>query len=229
MKIGGIQKLSLVDYPGKTSIALFTTGCNMRCGYCHNPELVLPERYADDLPIESVINFLKARQGMIDAVVISGGEPTMHDSLPLLAKQIKGLGYLVKLDSNGTHPEMLDLMIKNKSLDYIAMDIKGPLWKYSAIAARPIDTQAIERSVRLIISAPILHEFRTTIVKGLLDSDDFDSIGGLVKGAQRFALQKFIPAKTLNPQFSRKITFTNAELAIIKTKMEQYVDLCVIH
>lgn len=227
--IGGVQKLSLVDYPGHTAAAMFTVGCNMRCGYCHNPELVLPERLAGAIPLTDIFDWLKNRRGKIEAVVISGGEPTIHEDLPKLFGAIKGMGFKTKLDSNGTHPDMLSKMIGDKLVDFIAMDIKGPLEKYRAIAARPIDLESIQKSVDLIISRGIDHEFRTTIVKGQLEPEDFESVGRLVKGAKRFALQKFQTGTTLSPNFKNMGSFNDVEMDIAQKIMEKYVEKCVIH
>lgn len=229
LPIGGVQKLSLVDYPGHTAAAIFTIGCNMRCGYCHNPELVLPERYLDPIPVSSVLDFLRTRIGKLEGVAISGGEPTMHADLPKLCHALKDMGFLVKLDSNGTHPDMLRDMMKDNLIDFLAMDIKGPLEKYREIVDYPIDTAAIQHSIRLITASGLPHEFRTTIVKSQLSPDDFESIGRLIKGAQRYALQRFLPGKTLRPQFEREESYTEEELKPIKERMERYVAACVIH
>lgn len=229
MLIGGIQRLSLVDYPGKTSAVLFTVGCNMRCGYCHNPELVLPERYEQPLGMDDVCDFLERRRGKLDAVVVSGGEPTAHDDLPELAEYIKELGYLLKLDSNGTNPDMLAGLIERRLIDYIAMDIKGPLGKYSEVAARPVDTTAISRSIRLILASGLPHEFRTTIVKSQLTPNDIEDIGRLVQGAERFALQAFVPGKTLNAQLARQRPYTDDEMESLRHIMQEYVTTCVVH
>ena len=229
MVIGGIQKVSLVDYPGKTSAVLFTVGCNMRCGYCHNPGLVLPKRFGEPLGIDDVCGFLKQRQGKLDAVVISGGEPTVHDDLPELAGYIKELGYLLKLDSNGANPDMLATMIDRRLVDYIAMDIKGPLSKYAAIVSRSVDTSAISRSIKLILSSGLPHEFRTTIVKTQLLPEDFAEIGRMIKGAERYALQKFVPTKTLNPQLALQQPYSDDEMERLKQIIQEYVTTCVIH
>ena len=229
MKIGGIQKLSLVDYPGHTAIAMFTIGCNMRCGYCHNPELVLPERYADAIPEEDIFLFLESRVGKIEGVVISGGEPTMHADLPAFIRRVKQLGFLVKLDSNGTHPDMLREMFAEGLLDYIAMDIKASLPRYEEVAARPIDTDDIRESINLIKASGVDHEFRTTLVKSQVSPEDLDEIGKLVKGSPRFALQRFRPGRTLNPQFRRETTYSDEELAHLRERMERYVATCVVH
>lgn len=229
MKIGGIQKLSLVDYPGKVSAAIFTIGCNMRCGYCHNPELVLPERYADTIPTEDILKFLETRRGKLEGVVISGGEPTMHEDLPDFIRRVKELGFLVKLDSNGTNPDMLEHLIDAELIDYIAMDIKGTPAKYQQIVAYPIDIEAVLRSIRLIKQSGVDHEFRTTVVRSQLSFSDFDEIGQMIEGSPRYALQKFVPRKTLNPRFRLETTYSDDEFEQLKTKMERYVKTCVIH
>ncbi len=229
MKIGGIQKLSLVDYPGKTCAALFTIGCNMRCGYCHNPELVLPERYTDTIPTDDILQFLASRVGKLQGVVISGGEPTLHDDLPELIRHIRSLGFLVKLDTNGTNPEMLEQLLHDQLLDYVAMDIKGPPASYQTIAAYPIDMAAILGSIELIKHAGIDYEFRTTVVKSQISWDDFDTIGRFIQGSPRYALQKFMPGRTLNPQFRHETTYSDDEFQQLQRKMERYVDICVVH
>lgn len=229
MKIGGVQKVSLVDYPGYVAAALFTIGCNMRCGYCHNPELVLPERYAPTIPVSEILAFLAARMGRLEAVVISGGEPTMHDDLPGFIRQVRALGYRIKLDTNGTHPDMLAALYHDGLLDFVAMDVKAPLKKYQQVVARPIDTTAIMRSIRLIQDSGIDHEFRTTVVRSQLSPADIDTIGQLVAGAPRFALQKFRPGRTLNPQFHRELTYTDEEFESLRRHMERYVTTCVVH
>ena len=227
--IGGVQKLSLVDYPGHVAAALFLTGCNMRCGYCHNPELVLPERLAPSIPVDEVLAFLRSRVGRLDGVVISGGEPTVHEGLPELTRSIKQMGFDVKLDTNGTHPSMVRNMIQEGTIDFVAMDVKGPLEKYVEIAARPINLDAIIESVRLLIDSGVCHEFRTTIVREQLCVDDFEKIGQLVRGASRFALQHFRTGKTISPKFSQYHTFSDDEFAAAKKIMERYVTECVIH
>jgi len=227
--IGGVQKLSLVDYPGHTAAAMFTLGCNMRCGYCHNPELVLPEQLLDPIPLDDIFDWLETRRGKIEAVVVSGGEPTIHEDLPKLFGALKNMGFLTKLDSNGTHPDMLAEMIDRKIVDFIAMDIKGPIEKYTDIAARPIDIEAIQKSIKMIISSGIDHEFRTTIVKGQLEVKDFEAIGKIVKGAKRYALQKFQPGTTLSPIFQNMSSFNDDEMSQTQKIMEGYVQKCVIH
>jgi pyruvate formate lyase activating enzyme len=229
MKIGGLEKLSLVDYPGQTAAALFTIGCNMRCGYCHNPELVLPERFAPEIPLPYIFDFLARRRGLLDAVVISGGEPTMHDDLPEFALTIKKMGFLVKLDSNGTRPDVLKRMVGEGSIDFIAMDIKATMAKYSAAIARPIDTAALQDSIKLIMNSGLDYEFRTTAVKQLMKVEDFDEIGQMIRGTKRYAFQKFRSGRSLNPQFDRFESFNDDEIDEIVGIMQKYVEKVVIH
>ncbi|MGV9001824.1 MAG: anaerobic ribonucleoside-triphosphate reductase activating protein [Candidatus Saccharimonadaceae bacterium] len=229
MKIGGLQKLSLVDYPHHTAVAMFTIGCNMRCGYCHNPELVLPERYADTIPEEDILLFLESRMGLVEGVVISGGEPTMHADLPRFIKSIKKLGFLVKLDTNGTNPDMIGDLFREKMLDYVAMDIKASMARYQEVVARPVDTDAIKETIQLIKASGVDHEFRTTLVKSQVSPEDLNEIGRLIQGSPRFALQRFRPGLTLNPQFARETTYSDEELAMLKVQMERYVKECVVH
>lgn len=230
MKIGGVQKVSLVDYPGKVCAALFTIGCNMRCGYCHNPELVLPERYADAIPEQDVLDFLGTRVGKLDGVAISGGEPTVHDDLPDFIREVKRMGFLVKLDTNGTHPRMLEEMYHEKLLDFVAMDVKGTKETYQENVAYPIDIEAILESIRLIQSSGVDYEFRTTVVRSQFPLEDFDKIGEMIRGASRYALQKFrTEGSTLNPRFQRETTYSDEEFETIRRQMERYVNQCVVH
>ncbi len=136
MKIGALQKFSLIDYPGKVCAIIFTVGCNFRCGYCHNPELVDPKQFPKPMPEEKIISFLQKRKGKLEAITITGGEPTLQPDLLSFLEQVKRHGYLVKLDTNGTNPNMLQQTIKDKLVDYIAMDIKGPLDRYREIVLR---------------------------------------------------------------------------------------------
>lgn len=229
MKIGGIQKFSTVDYPGYPCAAIFTVGCNMRCGYCHNPELVLPEQYVNTIPTEDILLFLQKRAGLLPAVTISGGEPTDQLDLVDFIRQVKAMGYLVKLDTNGTRPWVLKELLQDGLLDFVAMDIKGPLEKYVQIAARPIDLDAITESIALIKSMPG-HEFRTTIVKGQLEPRDFELIGQMVQGADRYALQHFVAQGSLvSPAFAAASGFDDAEMDEAKTIIAKYVKECVVH
>jgi len=228
MRIGGLVKFSLGDYPGKTSAVIFTLGCNFRCSYCHNPELVLPEKYAKEISSDEIFEFLETRKGKLDAVTITGGEPTMHPDLGEFIKKLKAMGFLVKLDTNGSLPEQLEKIIKEGNIDYIAMDIKSPLSLYGRTVARPVDIEAIQESAQLIMASPVPYEFRTTLVKGMLSQGDIRQIGREIQGAKLYVLQKFVSTKILNPQFRHKTSYSDEEMKEFQDMLSVYVDQCHI-
>ncbi len=226
MIIGGLQKFSLIDYPGKTSAIIFTLGCNFRCRYCHNPELIIPEKYALEIPLSEIYNFLESRRGKLDAVCITGGEPTQHADLPEMIEKIKAMGFLVKLDSNGSNPEMLKNLIDKNLVDYIAMDIKAPLEDYSKITGRKVPVEKLKESIGLIMKSGIGYEFRTTAVKFLTSEDDLEKIARTITGAKNYYLQKFILAKSCDSALAGKSQYQDGELAAIAKKLEKYVKNC---
>lgn len=226
MEFGGFEKCTLIDYPGKMACMVYTVGCNFRCPYCHNPELV-DETVVHRFKEKEIFDFLDTRKKMLDGVVITGGEPTIHgDKLISFMKEIKARGFLVKLDSNGTNPEFLKQVIDEKLVDYIAMDIKSPLLKYSQTVSRPVDIESIKRSISLIMNSDVEYEFRTTILKVMLSPEDIEEIAKEIKGAKKYYLQKFIPSKILNPQFIRKTTYNDEEFAGFQKNLEKYVQFC---
>lgn len=218
MKIGGFQKTSLIDYPDKISAIVFTQGCNFRCGYCHNPELIKPE--GSLIEESSILSLLESRIGKLDGVVITGGEPTLQKDLIDFIKKIKTMNYLVKLDTNGTSSEIVKNLVEENLLDYIAMDIKAPLEKYENITNNKTNTFFIQKSIDLIINSGIDYEFRTTIVNNQLNFDDFTKISELIKGAKRYYLQKFEATKTLDISFLEKTSIQENELFRIKQMLE---------
>ena len=193
MKIAGIIKSSLIEYPGKASTVIFFGGCNFRCGYCHNPELVLAE--APAILTEDFFVFLKKRRRFIDAVCVSGGEPTLQPELPDLLRRIKEDDIAVKLDTNGTNPQMLRTLIADGLVDFVAMDIKGPSGKYGMIAGRPVDIAAIRESAEMLSEAfekgKIACEFRTTVCRELLSRGDIGEMISEYKTAPNWFLQTF--------------------------------------
>ncbi|HET6488517.1 MAG TPA: anaerobic ribonucleoside-triphosphate reductase activating protein [Syntrophales bacterium] len=223
MKIGGFQKVSLIDYPGRISAVVFTQGCNFRCPFCHNPELVDPERFADLIPEKEILSFLEKRRGRLDAVVITGGEPTMQPELIPFILHLKAMGYLIKLDTNGTRPDLLAEMLDEKLLDYVAMDIKAPLERYEAVTMTKTDHDRIRRSITLIMGSGTDYEFRTTAVKSLLAPEDLEEIGRLIPGAKRFVLQKFVPTKTLDRDLLGQPSYSDGELKRIVDKLAAVV------
>jgi pyruvate formate lyase activating enzyme len=199
MRIGGFQKLSLIDHPGQLSAVVFTQGCNFQCPYCHNPELVDPKLYVTPITEELIISFLKKRIRRIQSIVITGGEPTLHSDLPDFLIKIHSLGFSTKLDTNGSCPQTLRSLIKNGLVDFISMDVKAPLASYARITRSRLNPDTIQQSIRLILESGLPHEFRTTFHDTLLSLEDMESIGKLVKGCGRFTLQKFMPTKALDP------------------------------
>jgi len=188
MKIGGLQKASLIDYPGKTCAVIFTQGCNFRCVYCHNPELVYPGSFSDPIPFKYVHEFLKAKAGLLDGVVFSGGEPTVQSDIIEKIREVCSLGYAVKLDTNGSDPGVLASALPY--LDYVAMDIKAPMGdKYARVCGVQVDYNDICKSIHLIKASGIRHEFRTTFDKNLLEDADIVMIRELA-GRSKFSLQK---------------------------------------
>lgn len=232
MLIGGLQKLSLVDYPGKTSIAIFTIGCNMRCGFCHNAELVMPEQFVPAQNEKEVLDFIKSRVGLIESVTISGGEPTLQPDLDKFIAKVKKLGFLIKLDTNGTQPKVLEKLLRAKLLDFVAMDIKSSPEKYHTVVNRPINIDDVKQSIKLIKKSGVDYEFRTTVVSSLHNIGDFDAIGELISQggkAKRYALQHFRPAKTLDPKYAKDSTFSDEDFAMLAETMQNYAEEVVIH
>ncbi|MFZ2414608.1 MAG: anaerobic ribonucleoside-triphosphate reductase activating protein [Minisyncoccia bacterium] len=224
MIFGGLQELTLIDYPGKIAATVFTIGCNFRCYYCHNPELVLPEKIKNTktLSEEEVLNFLKERQGLLQGLCITGGEPTLDNGLLDFIKQVKALNFLVKLDTNGSNPEVLKKLLENKLLDYIAMDIKAPLAKYAMVAGVEIDLNYIQESIKLVRQSGLEYEFRTTIAPGLTAQDILDIVP-LIKGADNYYLQVFHDnGKCLKDvrYFGRSLTAE--ELLLLKEKLVEH-------
>lgn len=194
MLISGLEKLSLVDFNEKTACTVFLAGCNFRCPFCHNVSLVIPDRNGQAISEDEFFAFLRKRQGLLDGVCISGGEPLLRpiDELRRFISEIRALGYLVKLDTNGSHPDALKALVSEGLIDYVAMDIKNSPAKYAITAGLgEIDIDAIKRSVDILIGGSVGYEFRTTVTRELHDKNDFHAIGEFVSGADRFFIQKF--------------------------------------
>jgi len=197
MVVGGLQKFSLADFPGLISAIVFTRGCGFRCPYCHNPELVDPARYAREIPREEVEDFLRSRRGKLQGVVVTGGEPTLHEDLPTFLGSLKDMGYSVKLDTNGMYPRTLRYVIAEGLVDYVAMDIKAPPARYEKTVGVPVKADDILESIELVRGSSLPREFRTTWVPALLSGADVREIAALVKGCDYF-LQSFRTGKVLD-------------------------------
>lgn len=199
-RIGGLQKMTLLDYPGKVACTIFTAGCNLKCPFCHNKDLVfVPENYSFYDPA-SVIGFLKKRQGLLDAVCISGGEPLMQSGLLAFAQAVKKLGYLVKLDTNGYMPDKLQEALDAGVFDYVAMDIKNSRRQYAKTAGIPEDAfnyEWIEKSVNILKNSRVDHEFRTTVVKELHTEEDLCDIAQMIGDKETYYLQQYVDSETV--------------------------------
>ena len=192
MKLGGLVKFTLIDFPGTPAAIVFTQGCNFRCRYCHNPELVYPHLFTEPAPEEEIWSFLQRRQGTLEGVVVSGGEPTLFDDLPEFMAKIKKLGYKIKLDTNGTRPDMVAELIEKKLVDYIAMDLKAPLDKYNLITGVDFNPEILTRSMELIRNSGLEYEFRTTYDKEVLTDDDIDALKKLTHN-EHYRVQECLP------------------------------------
>ena len=222
MIIYGLQKLSLLDYPGKTACTVFTGGCNFRCPYCHNASLVVGLNEIEPIDYDEFFTFLNKRRKILDGVCITGGEPLLQPDIQDFIREIKRLGYSIKLDTNGTFPDKLKQLIDEKLIDYVAMDIKNSPEKYALTAGvSKLEFPKISSSVELLIANDIDYEFRTTVVRELHSRDDFVSIGNWIKGAKRYYLQSFIDSgDILSGTFS---SYNKNELEDIKVLMQTFV------
>jgi pyruvate formate lyase activating enzyme len=223
MQIGGLQKVSLNEYPGMISAIAFTQGCNFRCPYCHNPELVDPDLFGDCLPEEGVLSFLERRRGKLDALTITGGEPTIQLDLIDFIKRVRKIGYLIKLDTNGSCPEVLEQLIGGRLLDYIAMDMKGPFQKYRTVTRSKIDEDKIRQSIEIIMKSGKPYEFRTTVPKKLLQEEDLLEMGKLLRNASCYILQQFIPTRTLDKEFQKYEAYSQEEMEYLRDKLKKDV------
>lgn len=214
--------MTLIDYPGKLAATVFTVGCNFRCHFCHNPELVLTTRNPQPTTQEKeFLSFLKKRRGKLEGVCITGGEPTIQPDLVDFIKKIKKLGFSVKLDTNGARSDVLKKLIDARLIDYIAMDIKNSLEKYPlTVGNLPVDIKRITLSVDLIRNSRLPYEFRTTVVPGIHTKNDFVKIAEWLKGARLYALQKYRPERILNPAFFAKKKKAKLDLGEIKSLIE---------
>lgn len=232
MVFGGIQKNSFIDYPGKISCVLFLRGCNFHCPYCHNPDLVTGDISRTPLIKENeIFDFLKDRKDLLDGVVISGGEPTLSDDLITICEKIRSLGYAVKLDTNGSRPEVIEQIIRQDAIDYLAMDIKTDPSRYAPSIKKHFDPAVIVESIRIIMSSGLPYEFRTTCVRPFIDEESVKRIGKIIQGARLYALQRFHNQDgVLNPEFfaGRQSCFSDREMMDLKRCAEPWVRTCIV-
>jgi len=193
MKLYGLQKTTLLDFPGRVACTVFLGGCNFRCPFCHNSALLTSESFPEEISEESFFSFLKKRKGILDGVCITGGEPLCSKDTEDFIRKIKNEGFAVKLDTNGSFPERLENIVKSGIVDYVAMDIKNSRRNYGkAVGLKDYDTSSVEKSVSFLLENSIPYEFRTTVVKGIHENLDFCDIASWIQGAERYYLQSFV-------------------------------------
>jgi len=225
MKIGGFQKTSLLDYPEMISAIIWTVGCNFRCPFCYNKDLVTGN--AGNIPEKEILEYLEKRKNMLEGLVISGGEPLMQKDITVFCEKIKKLGYLIKIDTNGTFPEKLQELVDKKLVDYIDMDVKAPKNKYDELAGKKVDIKKIQKSIDIIQKSGVDYEFKTTFVPGLLKQEDIIEIGKWLEGSKKFYLQQF---KNDVPLISSKldsvVPYSKKELTDVLEEIKPYFENC---
>lgn len=228
MKIGGLQPVTLLDYPEKVAAIIFTAGCNMRCPFCYNAKLVLPELIHPDQLYDAgeVLAFLKKRKKYLDGVVVTGGEPTLQPDLPEFLGKLKKIGYLIKLDTNGLWTEEVARLIKDGLVDYIAMDIKGPLDNYEKFSGAC--GGSIKASIKAIMDSGLPYEFRSTVVKGLHQPEDIERMAAAIAGAEKYYLQNYFGDKPLGGEKLQGRGFSEGELKKFRAAAEKFVKFCAI-
>ena len=221
MKLLGLQKMTMLDFPGRIACTVFTGGCNFRCPFCHNASLVLPDRMAnaEQVSEESFFNFLKTRKGLLDGVAITGGEPLLHQDIDIFLRKIRDLGFAIKLDTNGCFPERLKALVAEDLVDYVAMDIKNSPARYAeTVGLQEIDLAPIRESVDFLLQGSVPYEFRTTVLREFHTDEDFLQIGRWIEGADRYFLQNFVDSGEL-------IAGQNGLSGYSKDDLERFVSL----
>lgn len=231
MIFGGIQQNSMIDFPGKLACMLFVPGCNFRCPYCHNPSLALNQIDPENtLTIAEAMDFLLERQGFLDGVVITGGEPTLQPELLSVCEKIKQLGYPIKIDTNGSRPKAIEALIAAGVVDYIAMDVKSAPEHYVPLILAKGDPGSILSSIRLILKSGVAHEFRTTCIHPLVDLSIIKKISRLVEGADLYVLQQFHTRQVLDPDYCRESGRRHDEqtLEVFRSVAAPWVKRCIV-
>ena len=228
MEIKGFINLSLVDWDGKISSVVFLAGCNLRCPFCYNTTLVLHPEKLPTIPFEQIEDHLKRSRGWVDGIVISGGEPTIHSDLPELCQKIKKLGFLVKLDTNGTNPVMMKELINRKLVDYVAMDIKAPLTKekHSRVCGVNMENllEKIEKTIDILLEDGVEYEFRTTMILGLHDERDIEEICQRIRGCRRYVIQNYKgDVETIDAKFKNLKPFSEEEMKAFFTTAKKII------
>ncbi len=228
LNIKGFVPTSMVDWPGKITSVVFLPGCNFRCSFCHNPELISGYENIDNIKIEDIIDYLEKKKNWIDGVCITGGEPTLHSQLPEFINLLKNIGFQVKLDTNGTNPQMLCDLIEGNLLDYVAMDIKTYKDKYCKVINVDFDMDKIQKSIVFLKKGKVDYEFRTTVAPDLIGEEEMKKIGKWLSGARRYFIQQFRPINTLDPKFLQKKSYSPDELKKLAEIVKPYVKECQV-
>lgn len=222
VEIKGLEKFSSRDFPGHISSTVFFGGCTFRCPYCHNAQLVLEPETIPTMAADGFLSYLDGRKGWLEAVCLTGGEPLLHEDLEDVIRVVRERGLLVKLDTNGSFPDRLEALLGLGLLDRVAMDVKAPLERYREVTRSAIDLEKIVRSVDLVRGSGLPYLFRTTVVPGFVGKDDVVRIGEWLEGAERYAVQQFVPQTTLDPAFLAVKPFGRAELEDIAAAARPY-------
>jgi len=230
MQIGGLQKVTLIDFPGRIAATVFLIGCSFRCPWCYSSELVLPEKIKRQPKIsqKEFFQFLKERKKLLEGLVLCGGEPTIHKELPDFIKKIKKMGYFVKLDTNGSNPKMLKDLIDKNLIDYVAMDIKASKEKYEKATGVKVDIKKIQKSIDILKEERVDCEFRSTIVPSLHKKEDIIEMAKWIKGAKKYFLQNFRPEKTIDPKFEEIKPYSQEKLIEIRDAIAPFFEVCQV-
>ena len=230
--IAGVEATSLIDFPGHLSAVLFVQGCDFRCPFCHNPELIATGAVVGPggcfgMPLDELADLLARRVRVLDGIVITGGEPLLHPGLADFAAWIRSYGYAVKLDTNGSLPDRLEAVLAGV-IDYVAMDVKSSPERYAEAAGCHVDVDRVARSIALIRASGLPHEFRSTVLPRLHDEPTVRAMARMIAGAPRYYLQRFRPARTLDPAFRSERPFTDDEMQALAAAAREFVEGCTV-
>lgn len=224
VEIKGLEKFAPKDFPGQISSTVFLGGCNFRCPYCHNSDLVLRSKSLPTFPMDYFLSFLDSRKNWLEGICITGGEPLLQKDLEVLLSLIKERVLLVKIDTNGSFPSRLEELIQKKLVDYVAMDVKASLERYKEVVKSEVKTEDIVKSIEIIKSSGLKYMFRTTVVPGLVGSDDVKKISQMLKGTKIFQIQQFVPNNTIDNRYIRIVPYSKEEIQAFVKIAEPYFE-----
>jgi pyruvate formate lyase activating enzyme len=223
-----LQRLSLVDYPGRLCAKAIIPGCNFRCPHCANADLIVDYLGTEMLSEREVLDHLYRVKEYLSGLCLGGGEPTLHNGLLSFMYRVKSLGYQLKLDTNGTRPKRLNKLMEERVVDYVTLDLKAPLERYAEVVRFKVDLEAVEQSIKLLRRGRVDHEFRTIVVPGLIGEEDLEKIAQLLVGSKRFVIQQFRPGKTMCPDYEEVIPYSVNELRGFRDRIAPYFAECKI-